>query len=114
MPDNLEGDVGSSVPANENLARYIFCRDHVRADATIKPDAFVPFKWVELSVTRHLQLSEERIWELGDGVGAERRLPLLGRADCLAKSYLDENLSVVADPVPGNLNHANVCGWPSV
>ena len=39
---------------------------------------------------------------------------LYGRGDVLASTYRSQpNLDVVADPVEGNPNHANVTGWPS-
>ena len=42
------------VVENEWLARYILRKEHVRADGTVKPDPFMPYRRVELSVTRHL------------------------------------------------------------
>ena len=59
-------DIGERpVTADEWLARYILRHEHVRADGTLKPDPFMPYKWVELSVTRHLGLEETEIWQAG-------------------------------------------------
>ncbi len=43
------------------LARYILQPEHVRADDTLRPDPFIPYKRVELSTTRHLGLDEREI-----------------------------------------------------
>lgn len=59
-------DIGERpVMEDEWLARYILRREHVRVDGTLKPDPFMPYKWVELSVTRHLGLEEPEIWQAG-------------------------------------------------
>ncbi len=97
----------------EWLARYIVRKQHVRRDGTVKPDPFIPFKYVELSVTRHLELSEERIWDIGDRVASQTNTQLQGRADAQASSYIRQRLRVVAAPVEHNPNHANVVDWPS-
>ena len=53
------------VTSDEQLARFILHRSHLRQDRTIKPDAFIPHPWPDLSVTRHLQLSETELWHVG-------------------------------------------------
>jgi hypothetical protein len=102
----------ATISEDEWLARYIFHAGHVRADGTIKPDAFIPYKHTELSVTRHAKLSDEQVWQFGDDVGRARSLALLGRADTLAKHFVMQRLRVIAAPLPDNENHANVVGWP--
>ena len=47
------------VTADELLARFITDKDWFRADLTIRQDAFIPPKDLQLSVTRHLNLSEQ-------------------------------------------------------
>jgi len=94
------------------LARYIVRKEHVRPDGTIKPDPFIPFKWVELSVTRHLGLTEEQIWAAGDLVAWRMGKPLQGRADAVASLYIRQRLRVVPAPEDDNPNHANVIDWP--
>ena len=102
------------VTADECLARYIFQKNKrdVRPDGTIKPDPFIPFKYVELSVTRHRGLNESQIWSIGDMVAEKVGSKLHGRADRLTAVFVSQNLQVVAAPEDGNPNHANVIGWP--
>ena len=52
---------------DELLARYITSLKWYRkSDQTVKPDAFVPPEDpLELSTTRHLNLSEDRICDIG-------------------------------------------------
>jgi len=98
----------------ELLARYVFRKEFVRADGTLKPDPFIPYRHTELSVTRHIGLDDAQIWELGEGVAAARRESaiLQGRGDVQTSAFMKENLSVRPDPIEGNPNHANVYGWP--
>lgn len=105
--------VEQPVAEAEWLARYIVRKQHVRRDGTVKPDPFIPFKYVELSVTRHLELSEQRIWDIGDRVASQTNTQLQGRADAQASVYMQQRLRVVAAPVEHNPNHANVVDWPS-
>ncbi|MGQ0556721.1 MAG: hypothetical protein ACT4PN_12345 [Nitrospiraceae bacterium] len=104
--------VEQPVAEAEWLARYIVRKQHVRRDGTVKPDPFIPFKYVELSVMRHLELSEQRIWDIGDRVASQTNTQLQGRADAQASAYIRQRLRVVAAPVEHNPNHANVVDWP--
>jgi hypothetical protein len=101
------------VEASERLARYIFQRNRIRADLTIRPDAFVPHPWPDLSVTRHLQLATEQIWAIGEQVARQVGKSLHGRADVEAAAFISRGLQVRAAPVENNPNHANVTGWPA-
>ena len=101
------------VADDEWLARYVVRRNHVRPDGTIKADPFIPYKWVELSVTRHLGLDDGEVWAAGEGVSAELGEPLIGRADAKARTYVQRGLRVVAMPLHHNPNHADVVGWPA-
>jgi hypothetical protein len=102
----------ASVDNEEWLARFIVWKAHVRADGTVKPDPFIPYKWVELSVTRHLGLGEEQLWAAGELVAAQVGRQLQGRGDVQAKVFIRQRLSVKAAPTRDNSNHANVVGWP--
>jgi hypothetical protein len=104
--------VQNFLSADEWLARFVLNRRHIRADGTVKREAFVPYKWVELSVTRHLGLNDSQIWEAGDRVAAQTKKGLQGRADAQAATYAKQELRTVAAPVPENSNHANVIDWP--
>ena len=105
-PPDIIGD-------EEPLARYIFFKSHVRADGTVKQDAFIPHPHPDLSVTRHICLTDEQIWTHGKTVSVLRKLALIGRADRIAQDYRDQKLLLSAAPVHGNLNHANITGWPA-
>ena len=100
------------VSENESLDRYILRKGFIRSDGRVKPDAFIPYSRVELSVTRHLNLSENDIWALGESVAGQTGTTLHGRADCRALTFIKHRLRVVADPQPWNSNHANVTDWP--
>jgi hypothetical protein len=105
-----------AVPAvtdDEKLARYIYSKRHIREDQTVRPDAFIPHPYPDLSVTRHRELEESLIWKIGVEIGVERSVSLHGRADVTASKLRQHALEVNPEPVPGNPNHANVVGWPS-
>jgi hypothetical protein len=96
------------------LARFIMYSDHIRANGTIKPDAFIPHPYPDLSVTRHIGLSSTLIWEIGARIAQARSRVLYGRGDVEAYVFTDRKLTPVADepPDPDHPNHANVRGWP--
>ncbi len=55
------------VASDEQLARFIYSSRHIRnSDNTVKADAFIPHPHTELSITRHLEATEEEIWSEGD------------------------------------------------
>lgn len=107
-PDNVP-----PVDGGEWLARYVFSQSHLRADQTVKPNAFMSHPRSEMSVTRHRSATDEEIWHVGEEVALERQKTLLGRCDVQANTYLRLKLKVVADPIPKNPNHANVTDWPA-
>jgi hypothetical protein len=100
------------VSPDEALARYVLYSKYVRQDKTLKPDAFVPHPYRELSVTRHAMASETELWRLGEEVAASQARSLYGRGDFGVAVCVDQNLAVRAAPVPGNPNHAHVEDWP--
>lgn len=100
------------VTSNELLGRFILHRSHLRQDWTVKPDAFIPYPWPNLSVTRHLHLSETELWNIARHVARQTSKILHGRADVQAFNFERQTLRVVAAPVSENPNHANVSGWP--
>lgn len=107
----------SNVPQvadDETLARYILQRSHIRgSDHSVKPDAFIPHPYTDLSVTRHLMATESELWGAGQHVAELRGKTLYGRADFSTATCVGLRLNVEADPLDDNPNHANVLGWPA-
>ena len=101
-----------AVAADEWLARFILREEHIRADGSVKPDPFMPYKWVELSVTRHLGLGERELWDAGKMVAQETATKLQGRADAQAEVFTRQRLRVLPRPLPRNANHADIVDWP--
>ena len=107
------GGVLPLIDPNERVARFILRRSHLRHDRTVKQDAFIPHPYPDLSVTRHLQISETRIWEIGRNIAREIGQPLRGRADVQVFVFQRQELHVIEAPLLENPNHANVTGWPA-
>ena len=99
---------------DELLARYItYSRWFRKQDQTVKQDAFIPPEDpLELSVTRHINLTEDDIWRVGKGIVNDTPRTLYGRADVETGHVKAQKLNVVSQPVPDNPNHANIIGWP--
>ncbi|MCH8043314.1 MAG: hypothetical protein IID44_06305 [Planctomycetes bacterium] len=96
----------------ELLARYVLQRSYVRQNKTIKANAFIPHPYDELSVTRHRDATEDEIWVVGDDVASNQNKTLYGRGDIKALACLQRELEVMARPVVGNPNHADIAAWP--
>ena len=106
--------MSGSVASTELLARYIpFSRWFHKQNLTVKQDAFIP-RDSELSVTRHLCLTEEDIWKIGRKIAEGMSTPrnLYGRADVKASHVVAQRLNVVPQPEDDNPNHANIINWP--
>lgn len=107
----------TSVDSDESLARFVVFSKWIRSsDKTIKPDAFIPHPYEDLSVTRHAQpnnLSERELWEIGQDVANSRKSTLYGRADIRAITVRQQKLDVIPKRVKGNPNHANIIHWPN-
>lgn len=97
----------------ELLARFVLFSRWKRKDGSVKKDAFIPQN-SELSVTRHLNLSEQNIWNIGVRVAYASNRTLYGRADLKASNVIDQKLTVVPEPDNdnNNPNHANISNWP--
>lgn len=102
------------VAPDELLARYItYSRWYRQQDQTVKQDAFIPPENpLELSVTRHINFTENDIWRIGRSVAGGMGRNLHGRADIKTDCVIEQRLSVTPHPVPDNPNHANIVGWP--
>jgi hypothetical protein len=103
-----------AVGSSEVLARFILHDSYIRENGTIRPNAFIPYPYPDLSITRHIGLSDRLIWEIGDRIAQQCSKNLHGRGDVPAHVFLERKLTVVPDdpPDPTNPNHANVRGWP--
>lgn len=107
---------GENVPpitSDEWLARFIHYQKYIRQDRTVRADAFIPHPYPDLSVTRHLQLSDAELWQIGEDIARQINRVLHGRADAQVFVFQRQGLQVVPDPIPENPNHANVSGWPA-
>lgn len=108
-----EGSESSVVEDTENLARFILFSKFIRADQTVRPDAFIPSPHPDLSVTRHLYLSEDEIWRAGQGVANTGMKTLYGRADFHASDARKQLLEIKSDATLNNPNHAIIIDWPA-
>ncbi len=102
------------VDDGESLARFIVSKSEFRpSDMTIKPQAFMPYSRVELSVTRHLECSRPELCQIGRDVAAQREKSLYGWSDIFASICRQLGLNVDPQPIPdSNPNHANITGYP--
>jgi hypothetical protein len=106
--------VPSAVGDKESLARFILSSRYIRnSDQTVKPDAFIPSPHPDLSVTRHLYLSEDEIWRTGQGVADTGMKTLYGRADFHASDARKQLLEIKSDASLNNPNHAIIIDWPA-
>jgi hypothetical protein len=105
-------ETSSFIGGNELLARFITSSKWFRSDQTVRQDAFIPHPYSDLSVTRHKSLTEAAIWKVGQDIANARPATLYGRADISAEEVRRQKLTVEARPVPENLNHAGILGWP--
>ncbi len=98
---------------DEVLARFVLSRSHLRANKTLKANAFLPPPKGGLSVVRHKDATEVELWSIGEHVATAREKTLYGRGDISVVHILEKKLQVLSAPLPENPNHANVIGWPS-
>ncbi|HEV2211221.1 MAG TPA: hypothetical protein VG167_20860 [Verrucomicrobiae bacterium] len=104
------------ISLNELLARFVTVAQWVRSDKTLRQDAFIPPKDLNLSVTRHGQLSEAQIWQIGQTVAytisEKRSAKLFGRADVTVADVAKALLRTEPAPLLNNPQHAHITGWP--
>lgn len=106
----------SIIVDTECVARFVLRQDWIRADGTIRQDAFLPPKDLNLSVTRHRTLSEDEIWSHGNNVIKNHKDPkvqLVGRADIDVGTIRRQNLDVVEAWQEKNPEHAHIVNWPN-
>ncbi len=95
---------------DELLARFVLFSNWIRQDQTVRPDAFIPHPYPDLSVTRHRKLSEFDLWQIGQTVADKSSRNLYGRADIHALTVKAQSLRI--EPTPTPKNHANIIDWP--
>jgi hypothetical protein len=103
------------MPADsEFLVRYITSRRHYRSDLTVKPEAFTPNPYTELSVTKKDKLTDDQLWAIGKDIVQESDPPksLHGRSEFDLTTARDFTLPVKPDPTPKNPHHVVIYNWP--
>jgi len=113
----------SSIWPDELLARFVTNKDWILVkDQTIDYEAFMPPRDLQLSVTRHIGLSEPQLMQIGRQVAEEVKRPnvgFFGRADLRVENIvaaavnMQRLLKVESAPLPSNPHHAHVVGWPA-
>ena len=102
----------SSLTDDELLARFILFKRYIRDNGRrVAPEAFVPHPTRELSVKRHLGLTEAELWGCGQEIADRRPATLYGRADVQVVAVTRQSLRCVATRTPRN--HVNIVGWPA-
>lgn len=98
------------VEDDELLTRFIKTWRHIRSsNNTVKHEAFMPHSTlIELSVFRHIGLTQEELWKIGH---TQLARPIYGRADIYCYSVKRQNLTV--EPNHSLINHANIKNWPT-
>ena len=92
------------------LARFIYTRDHIRRDGSVKKGAFLEKRPPhDTSVDAHEIFAEDIHWEAGVKINPMR--PLVGAADIETGTVEALGFSVVASPSEQNLHHAEIRGW---
>jgi hypothetical protein len=100
------------VGSDEILARFVLFSEHIRkSNNTVRHECFMPHPHQELSVTRHKNINEEELWNLGKDVSETRQKTLYGRADIKAEDIIKQELSIIPSEPPKN--HANIKSFPS-
>ncbi len=102
----------TAVASSEILARFILQAKHLRQDQTVRPDAFIPHPYPDLSLTRHGEMTEAALWKIGEEISDAISKRLHGRADVRTRVFERERLVVRLAPTRENPNHVNVQGWP--
>ena len=104
----------SKLSDEELLARFVVSSRWIRrSDHTVKQDAFVPHPYIELSVTRHKNISVEKLWKHGKAMAKKGKRTLHGRADVRTLDVRNQKIEVVPRPILWkNWNHACLTGWP--
>lgn len=104
----------SKLSDDELVGRFVLFSKWVRSsDQSVRQDAFVPHPYDELSVTRHKNITAEKLWKHGKSVAKKTSKTLHGRADVRISDVRNQNIEAVPRPILWkNWNHACLTGWP--
>ena len=92
------------------LARFIYTRDHIRRDGSVKKGAFLEKRPPHnTSVDAHKVFAEDIHWEAGRKINPSR--PLIGAADVASEAVRSLGFAVVRVPSAMNPHHAEIHGW---
>lgn len=95
----------------KDISRFLFDEKHVRADKTIRYNAFIPPKNFRLSVYKTDSLLCAEIYEIGSVyVEPLRQKPITGVAQIHSENVDLVGLSIDNDGVPHS-RHSNIIGW---
>lgn len=94
-----------TVQGSEILSRFLF-DEHIRADGTIRYNAFMVAPRQKCSVFRTSGLEENLIQEIAAVVASSRNRQLKGRGELLAQQVMNLELSVEPNEPPQH--HADI------
>ena len=95
----LDPAAGPDVGDEEILARFAIGKRAVRADGTLKDNELLPPPSGKLSVMRHLEATEQEIWDEGREVARLRAKELVGRIDLNSGECRRVGLQVIKAPL---------------
>ncbi len=94
-----------------DISRFLFDGGHIRADKTIKHNAFTPPKNYRLSVYKTDTLTAAQIYQIGSQyVVPLRGKPIKGVAQVHSGHVAAIGLAIDNDGVPHS-RHSNIIGW---
>jgi hypothetical protein len=101
-----------TVPDTDRVSRFLlFSGWFAPTTGRVKPDAFIPPKDGQLSVSCTEGMEDKAVWPLGQEIIEARQSgTLYGRADFTAGILNKHGLRIDRDNVP--LRHANISGYP--
>lgn len=102
------------VSKDEPIARYLTSSNSFsRKNNRVKHNAFLPPINMKLSVFLIKDLTESKIWEIGQKEVVNKIIPrknLYGRADIKASDVFETGLEIHPDNIPPR--HADIVNWP--
>ena len=100
----------------ERVSRFLFSRknDFSPSRKLVKPSAFDPYPYNELSVAHSTGLTEAEVWAVGELVREACGRPVVyACADIDVAHISEQKLRAMRDDQPFQ-RHTNVLGWPSL